>query len=87
MDQEPPETSPPADTDGTGAAAASDLDHEIDLDAIERDLAGVEVALVRLDDGTYWTCEVTGADLPADLLRGDPTARRRPGVPAPAAEG
>jgi hypothetical protein len=32
----------------------------LDLDAIERELAGVEHALRRLDDGTYWTDEVTG---------------------------
>ena len=36
-----------------------------DLDGIERDLADVEVALARLDAGTYWTDEVTGDQLPA----------------------
>ncbi len=48
----------------------------LDLDAIESDLAGVEVALTRLDAGTYWTCEITGQSLPADLLAVDPIARR-----------
>jgi RNA polymerase-binding transcription factor DksA len=48
----------------------------LDLDAIERDLADVEVALTRLDAGTYWTDEITGADLPADVLAANPTARR-----------
>jgi RNA polymerase-binding transcription factor DksA len=48
----------------------------LDLDAIERDLADVEVALTRLDAGTYWTDEVTGADLPHELLAANPTARR-----------
>lgn len=48
----------------------------LDLDAIERDLADVEVALTRLDAGTYWTDEVTGAELSADLLEAQPTARR-----------
>lgn len=48
----------------------------IDLDAIERDLADVEVALDRLDAGTYWLDEVTGEPLPADLLADHPTARR-----------
>ncbi|MGZ4674047.1 MAG: hypothetical protein ACXV5U_05330 [Ilumatobacteraceae bacterium] len=48
----------------------------LDLDAIEQDLADVEVALARLDAGTYWTDEVTGAALPHDLLAADPTARR-----------
>jgi RNA polymerase-binding transcription factor DksA len=48
----------------------------LDLDAIEQDLADVEVALARLDAGTYWTDEVTGAELPNDLLAANPTARR-----------
>jgi RNA polymerase-binding transcription factor DksA len=48
----------------------------LDLDAIELDLADVEVALARLDAGTYWTDEVTGAELPNDLLAANPTARR-----------
>ena len=48
----------------------------LDLDAIEQDLADVEVALARLDAGTYWTDEVTGAELPLDLLAAKPTARR-----------
>ncbi len=51
-------------------------DPPLDLDAIERDLADVEVALARLDAGTYWADEITGADLPHDLLAVDPTARR-----------
>jgi RNA polymerase-binding transcription factor DksA len=51
-------------------------DPRLDLDGIERDLADVEVALTRLDAGTYWTDEVTGADLPLDLLAANPTARR-----------
>jgi len=48
----------------------------LDLDAIEQDLADVEVALARLDTGIYWTDEVTGAELPHDLLAANPTARR-----------
>ena len=51
-------------------------DPPLDLDAIERDLADVEVALTRLAAGTYWTDEVTGAALPHDLLAANPTARR-----------
>jgi RNA polymerase-binding transcription factor DksA len=52
------------------------VDQVVDLDAIERDLADVEVALARLDAGTYWTDEVTGAELPSELLAANPTARR-----------
>lgn len=51
-----------------------------DLDAIETDLADVEIALVRLEAGTYWTCEVTGQELPDELLAATPTARRATGV-------
>jgi len=52
------------------------VDQVVDLDAIERDLADVEAALARLDAGTYWTDEVTGAELPSELLAANPTARR-----------
>ena len=49
-----------------------------DLDAIERDLADVEKALDRLDDGSYWTDEVTGAPIDPSHLAANPTARRNP---------
>lgn len=62
---------PVSDTAGTAPDRAG-----IDLDRIEADLAGVETALARLDDGTYWTCEVTGAEIPAERLAADPTTRR-----------
>ena len=48
----------------------------LDLDGIERDLADVETALARLDAGTYWSDEVSGDELPAELLAAHPTARR-----------
>jgi hypothetical protein len=55
------------------------------LRRIAEDLAGVEVALERLDAGTYWTCEITGEPLPDELLAADPVARRRlsPSAPEP----
>jgi hypothetical protein len=49
---------------------------QVDLEALDRDLAGVEVALTRLDDGSYWTDEVTGDPLDEQLLADDPVARR-----------
>ena len=58
-----------ADADGTPGTP-------LDLDGIERDLADVEVALGRLEAGTYWTDEVTGDALPEHLLEAHPTARR-----------
>ncbi|HEY5875033.1 MAG TPA: hypothetical protein VIT64_07020 [Ilumatobacteraceae bacterium] len=50
----------------------------VDLDAIAGDLADVELALARLDSGTYWTDEVTGEPLSDDLLAAAPTVRRNP---------
>ena len=47
-----------------------------DLDRIERDLAGVETALQRLDAGTYWTDESTGEPIPDEVLIADPVTRR-----------
>lgn len=55
---------------------------ELDLDAVERDLEGVESALERLEAGTYWQCEATGAELPDELLASDPLVRR---IPTPGA--
>ena len=73
----------------TIAAMQSDEEHDpreavatpastpaLDLDAIGQDLADVEVALARLDAGTYWVDETTGAELSDDLLAEHPTARR-----------
>lgn len=49
----------------------------IDLDAIEQDLADVEMALNRLDAGTYWVDEITGQPLPDAVLEANPLARRQ----------
>ena len=51
-------------------------DSAVDLTQIERDLEGVETALRRLDDGSYWTDEVSGEPIPDDVLAADPVARR-----------
>lgn len=48
-----------------------------DLDAIERDLADVEEALARLEAGSYWTDEVSGEQIPDDVLARNPLARRK----------
>jgi RNA polymerase-binding transcription factor DksA len=50
----------------------------LDTAQVATDLDGVEVALARLDAGTYWTCEATGRPLPDDVLAADPTVRRLP---------
>jgi RNA polymerase-binding transcription factor DksA len=64
------------DDDATAASEPAGEDDRLDLDAISADLEGVEAALVRLGDGTYWTDEVTGEPLPDELLAAHPTARR-----------
>jgi RNA polymerase-binding transcription factor DksA len=68
----------PAD-DVAAVAAVPVVPTVLDLDAIERDLADVEVALARLDAGTYWTDEVTGQPLDDARLAERPTARRAEG--------
>jgi RNA polymerase-binding transcription factor DksA len=50
----------------------ADVQH---LDVIEAELADVARALERLDDGTYGTCEVCGAELADELLTASPAAR------------
>ena len=57
--------------------ALDDLD-DLDLDAVERDLLGVEIALQRLDEGTYRTDELDGRPIPDAVLERDPIARRAP---------
>ena len=47
----------------------------VNLVAIEQDLADVEIALSRLEAGTYWTCEVTGSDIPDSVHEQRPTSR------------
>ncbi|MEQ1700178.1 MAG: hypothetical protein ABMA25_08710 [Ilumatobacteraceae bacterium] len=68
--QAEPAVAPQAAVPAAAPAAAP-----LDLDGIERDLADVEIALTRLDAGTYWADEVTGEELPAELLAAHPTAR------------
>ena len=53
----------------------------IDLQAVEQELADVEAALERLDNGTYWTDEVTGAPIDPAHLENNPLSRRAPGTP------
>jgi RNA polymerase-binding transcription factor DksA len=45
------------------------------LEQLEQDLAEIEAALHRLDDGTYGIDEVTGAPISRERLEAFPTAR------------
>lgn len=71
-----PSEHPPATTPADAIEVAPTASPSIDLDRVEHELAGVEAALARLDDGSYWTDEVTGEALDAQLLADDPIARR-----------
>ena len=54
---------------------ASNTDSAL-VDAIERDLNEVDVAMDRLEKGTYFSDEITGAPLQTDFLTANPLARR-----------
>jgi RNA polymerase-binding transcription factor DksA len=54
----------------------TDTDRARQLDAVEADLADVELALARLEAGTYETCEVCSRLLGDDVLAVTPAARR-----------
>ena len=54
----------------------ADDDRTALFDSIEGDLAGVELALARLDAGAYFTCESCGGELTAAMLLDDPTRSR-----------
>lgn len=58
------------------AAGAAPPAATLDLAEIERDLAAVEAALPRLDDGSYWVDEITGDEIPDAVLADNPVARR-----------
>jgi len=47
----------------------------IDLHAIQRDLEGVQAALERLNEGTYWIDEITGDIIPNEVLDAFPLTR------------
>ena len=48
------------------------------LDGIEADLADVDLALARLDAGTYGTCDGCGAVIDDAILADAPAAHRCP---------
>ena len=55
----------------------SNLDTEL-IDAIELDLNAVDAAMDRLEKGTYFSDEITGAPLETNFLMSNPLARRNP---------
>ena len=63
------------ETDLSSPAAA---DERAEAARLRAELDAVEVALTRLDDGTYGTCEVCGGSLPDELLARTPQTRLCP---------
>lgn len=62
--------------EGDGASTASRDDVTLSLAREEaRELADVEAALRRLQDGTYGSCALTGQPIPIDRLRALPYAQ------------
>lgn len=54
------------------------MDEDLDLavlDHLERELGDVDVALRRLDDGSYGTCEVCGEAISEARLEAAPATR------------
>jgi len=51
------------------------LDHTAVLIQQRKELADVNDALAKFDDGTYGICEETGEEIPLERLRVEPQAR------------
>lgn len=60
----------------TSFEPGSESDNSLDVNGIDAELDAVEVALVRLENGTYFTDEITGKPLDEQLLIKNPIARR-----------
>ncbi|MGI8753717.1 MAG: hypothetical protein ACR2MN_15680 [Acidimicrobiales bacterium] len=78
---DPLATTPPPPTGSREPAAPHQAP---DLDALAWDLGDVDVALRRLDEGTYGTCEACGTELDPRVVVAFPAARRCPAHGGPA---
>ena len=66
----------PVPDDGVDGGGSEDLARSVaELEQVERELAGVEHALTRIDSGTYGRCDVCGEPMADEVLAADPTAR------------
>lgn len=64
---------PPAPADSSPAAVASD---EAFLGEMAAEFDAIQAALVRLDDGSFETCDVCGGGIGHDRLMADPLLTR-----------
>lgn len=91
MDEPPDSPAPPPDPpDPAGVAdpATARAEREAELavlDRIQGELADVDRAFERLDDGGYGTCEVCGEALADEVLAAAPATRLCPAHQAAAA--
>jgi RNA polymerase-binding transcription factor DksA len=67
------------------AVAGEEAAHRTAVDAVDDLLDEVELALARLDDGTYGRCEECGEPIGDQRLEGLPTARTCARCDAPGA--
>jgi len=65
----------PDGPDVEAAAASDEESHRSAVDAVDGLLDEVELALARLDDGTYGRCEACGAPIDDDRLAALPIVR------------
>jgi DnaK suppressor protein len=78
VDEDPQEVAEEADGQHPGDVGTDVEERSRDLGLLEqteRELADVEDALRRLEEGTYGRCEVCGRPIPDDRLEANPTAR------------
>ncbi len=59
----------------------------VDLEAVGRELDDVDVALRRMDEGSYGTCEACGTAIASEVLAAHPAARRCGAHGGPSAAG
>ncbi len=78
MDTRVPDDPGPTSADGGEATRPEDEDgglHRSAADTVDALLDEVELALARLDDGTYGRCETCGAVIDDAVLAADPVVR------------
>ena len=59
----------------SGQVAAEQGEHRALIDRLTGALRDVDLALAKLDDGTFGTCEVCGDEIPEPRLEAMPSAR------------
>lgn len=56
----------------------TEADEGLDLDAVTAELAAVDAALARLDEGRYGMCAACEAPIPDEVLAADPATTACP---------